>query len=193
MDLDAARTMRATMEDYADECYEKGDMDGWREWRNRDTVLRKYLEIKAAKEKAVETLETVKEDSNEETAEEAVTGEEATEEAAEEAATGVEATEEAATEEAAAVSTDAAAAECDECEVTVNLMKRLVEHMEETHENPCCSECKIPAELMDRLMIHMKIEHEGISLEFRCDACGMKTDSVNDLRSHIEREHEKEE
>ena len=92
------------------------------------------LETEAAEEEAVETLETVKEDSNEETAEEAVTGEEATEEAAteeaaEEAATGVEATEEAATEEAAAVSTHAAVAECDKCKVTMNFMKRLEEHM----------------------------------------------------------------
>ena len=48
MDLDEARTMRITMEEYIEACYEKGDMDGWRKWRNRDIVLRKYLEIEAA-------------------------------------------------------------------------------------------------------------------------------------------------
>ena len=64
--------------------------------------------------------------------------------------------EEAVTGEEAAVSTDAAAAECDRCEVTVNLMKRLIEHMESTHEGLCCRESKRPAELVAKLMIHIR-------------------------------------
>ena len=83
--------------------------------------------------------------------------------------------------------------ECDECRITVKLLEKLVEQMDKTHESLCCSECKMLAELMDRLLVHMRREHEKIRLEFQCNVYGLKTDAMENLRSHMEKEHKKEE
>ena len=143
------------------------------------------LETEDVEEEAIETPETIKEDGIEEAAkEEAVeTPETVKEDSIEEAA--IE-------DEVVAISLDAAAVECDKCEVTVEFMKRLLEHMEKIHENPCCSECKMPAELVDKLLVHMRREHGYMRSEFTCDNCERKTDRTNKMKGHKEDEHEKE-
>ena len=44
-------------------------------------------------------------------------------------------------------------ARCDECKVTINLPKGLIEQIEKTHENG--NECKTPPELVERLIFHI--------------------------------------
>ena len=130
VDLAGREIMRRMFEENDEDCHKKVDINGWRDWKGRIGLLDKFermLEIEAAEKETVEMpdAELENEETPEIVEEDVVT---------EKAVTGEE------------------GAKCKECEFTVDLMKRLIEQMEERHESLCCNECKIPAELMEKLV-----------------------------------------